>query len=131
MDSMHISVYVPDRIVLDESGVVSIVAESTHGFFGILPHRLDCLAILVPGILYLKQTDREERYLAIDDGILVKTRLDVTVSVRHAIIGRRLENMQEQVMQMIKQRSEYDQNVRQALARIEDDFIRLYREVSL
>ena len=130
MDSMHLKINIPDRVAVNETGIASIVAESPGGFFGILPHRLDCIAVLVPGILFVQPNGQDEYYIAIDDGVLVKTGLEVVVSVRNAIVGRDLHKMKERVEQEFLQRSEQEQNVRLVLAKIEDDFTRLYREVS-
>jgi F-type H+-transporting ATPase subunit epsilon len=62
--------------------------------------------------------------------VLIKTGLEVVVSVRNAIVGHDLNKMKEMVEQEFLQRSEQEQNVRLVLAKIEDDFTRLYREVS-
>jgi F-type H+-transporting ATPase subunit epsilon len=130
MDSMHLKINIPDRVAVNETGITSIVAEAPGGFFGILPHRLDCVAVLVPGILYVRRDGQDEYYVAIDEGVLVKTGLDVVVSVHNAIAGHDLHKMKELVEQEFLQRSEQEQNVRIVLAKIEDDFTRLYREVS-
>src|SRR6516225_1890670 len=50
-DLMHLKILLPFQIFADESGVRRIVAETSAGSFGLLPHRLDCAAALVPGIL--------------------------------------------------------------------------------
>jgi F-type H+-transporting ATPase subunit epsilon len=63
--------------------VSRIVAETREGSFGLLPHRLDCVAALAPGILIYETEAEGEVYLAVDEGVLVKTGLDVLVSVRN------------------------------------------------
>jgi len=45
--------------------------------FGLLPRRLDCVAALAPGILIYEDEAEGEVYVAVDDGVLVKTGLDV------------------------------------------------------
>ena len=127
---MHLKINIPDRVAVSETGIASIVAESPAGFFGILPHRLDCIAVLVPGILFVRQDEKDELYIATDEGVLIKTGLDVVVSVRNAIVGHDLSRMKELVEQEFLQRSEQEESVRLVLRKIEDDFTRLYREVS-
>jgi F-type H+-transporting ATPase subunit epsilon len=57
---MHLKVLLPFQIFADKIGVSSIVAETREGSFGLLPHRLDCVAALVPGILiYQTESDGE------------------------------------------------------------------------
>jgi F0F1-type ATP synthase epsilon subunit len=85
---MQLKVLLPSQIFADKTGVSRIVAETREGSFGLLPHRLDCVAALVPGILtYETQTDGEV-FVAVDEGILVKTGSDVLVSVRRAHAAR-------------------------------------------
>jgi len=129
LTAMRLTVNVPDRVVIEANDVLRIVAESLNGSFGIYPHRLDCIAPLVPGILVFEQADVGEQYLAVDEGILTKMGLHVIVSVRSAVVGHDLREMQMLVEQEFLQLSEQEQNVRMVLARIEDDFVRLYREV--
>ena len=48
---MNLKVLLPFEIFADKTGVSRIVAETREGSFGLLPHRLDCVAALAPGIL--------------------------------------------------------------------------------
>src|SRR5271169_5957006 len=82
---MNLKVLLPFEIFAEKTGVSRIVAETSAGSFGLLPHRLDCVAALAPGILIYECEAEGEVYLAVDEGVLVKTGLDVLVSVRNAI----------------------------------------------
>ncbi len=103
--------------------VSSVVAESVNGSFGILPHRLDCVAALVPGILTYETESQGVQYLAIDEGILIKTGQDVTVSVRNAIGGSDLGKLRESVDKEFKTLDEQEINVRSVMAKMEIGFI--------
>ena len=48
---MNLKILLPFQILADKAGVSRIVAETREGSFGLLPHRLDCVAALAPGIL--------------------------------------------------------------------------------
>ena len=48
---MTLKILLPFQILEERSRVSRIVAETPSGSFGLLPHRLDCVAALVPGIL--------------------------------------------------------------------------------
>ena len=50
---MNLKVLLPFRIFTAKTEVTRIVAETRVGSFGLLPHRLDCIAPLGPGILAL------------------------------------------------------------------------------
>ena len=87
MELMHLKILLPFEIFAEKNGVSRIVAEGGGGSFGLLPHRLDCVASLVPGILIYENEGEREVYVAVDEGVLVKTGLDVFVSVHNAIGG--------------------------------------------
>ena len=87
---MHLKVLLPFQTFAEKTGVLRIVAETREGSFGLLPHRLDCVAELSPGILIYETKAEGETYVAVDEGVLVKTGPDVLVSVRRAMGGNRL-----------------------------------------
>ncbi len=82
---MNLKILLPFQIFAEKTEVLRIVAETREGSFGILPHRLDCVAALAPGILIYKTNQDGTVYLAVDEGVLVKAGQDVLVSVRQAI----------------------------------------------
>ena len=90
---MNLKILLPFQIFVEKSGVSRIVAATREGSFGLLPHRLDCVASLAPGILIYEEGTGGEVYVAVDEGVLVKTGLDVLVSVRHAISGTDLSQL--------------------------------------
>ena len=94
---MNLKVLLPFQIFAEKTGVSRIVAETREGSFGLLPHRLDCVAALAPGILIYETEAEGEVYVAVDEGVLVKTGLDVLVSVRNAIGGTDLGQLREAV----------------------------------
>jgi F-type H+-transporting ATPase subunit epsilon len=94
---MNLKILLPFEIFVDKTGVLSIVAETREGSFGLLPHRLDCVAALSPGILTYKTKEGGTVYAAVDEGVLVKAGAEVSVSVRHAIGGTDLGQLHEAV----------------------------------
>ncbi len=121
---MTLKVLLPHGIFNDTADVSRIVAETREGSFGLLPHRLDCVAALAPGILIFETEARGEECVAVDEGVLIKTGPDVLVSVRNAIAGTDLDQLREAVVQEFLQRGEREQNVRSALERMEIGLIR-------
>ena len=94
---INLKVLLPFKIFAAKTGVSRIVAETRDGSFGILPHRMDCVAAIAPGILTYETESEGELYLAVDEGVLVKTGLDVLVSVRNAIGGTDLGQLRQAV----------------------------------
>jgi F-type H+-transporting ATPase subunit epsilon len=121
---MNLKILLPFRIFAEKIGVSRIVAESREGSFGLLPRRLDCVAALVPGILIYETETDGEVFVAVDEGLLVKTGLDVLVSVRNAISGTKLGQLEEAVEREFLKLNEQEQSVRSVMAKMESGFIR-------
>jgi F-type H+-transporting ATPase subunit epsilon len=125
---MNLKILLPFQVFAEKTGVSRIVAATREGSFGLLPHRLDCVAALAPGILIYEDEAGGEVYVAVDEGVLVKTGLDVLVSVRHAISGTDLSQLHETVEREFLNLNEQEESVRSVMARMESDFIRRVAE---
>lgn len=123
---MNLKVLLPFQVFAEKTGVLRIVAETNAGSFGLLPRRLDCVAALKPGIL-IYETDAEgEVYLAVDEGVLVKTGPDVLVSVRRALGGADLSQLRDAVEQEFMTLGETEQSMRSVMAKLESGFLRRF-----
>ncbi len=123
---MNLKVLLPFKIFAEKTGVSRIVAETREGSFGLLPHRLDCVAALAPGIL-LYETDTEgEVFLAVDEGVLVKAGPDVLISVRQALGGTDLGRLRDAVEQEFLGLDEHEQSMRSVMAKLEAGFLRRF-----
>jgi F-type H+-transporting ATPase subunit epsilon len=123
---MNLKVLLPFQIFAEKTGVSRIVAETREGSFGLLPHRLDCVAALVPGILIYQTESDGEVLVAVDEGVLVKTGADVLVSVRRAIGGTDLSQLHAAVEKEFLTLDEQEQNVRLVTAKLETGFLRRF-----
>jgi F-type H+-transporting ATPase subunit epsilon len=121
---MNLKVLLPFGIFAEKAGVSRIVAETRDGSFGLLPHRLDCVAPLTPGILIYETEEEGEVYVAVDEGVLVKTGPDVLVSVRRAMGGTDLGQLHEAVAQEFLKLDEHEQGVRSVMAKLETGLLR-------
>ncbi len=128
MTSMQLKVLLPYRVFAEISGVTRIVAETRQGSFGLLPRRLDCVAVLAPGILTYETAEQGEVYLAVDQGVLVKAGTEVLVSVRNTIGGMDLGELHAAVEQEFLQLDDNEKRVRAVLAKLESGFVRRFRE---
>jgi F-type H+-transporting ATPase subunit epsilon len=123
---MHLKVLLPFQIFADRIDVTSIVAETREGSFGLLPHRLDCVAALVPGILIYQTESDGEVLVAVDEGVLVKTGPDVLISVRRAIGGTDLGQLRDAVEREFLTLDEHERSVRLVVAKLETGFLRRF-----
>ncbi len=130
IDLMHLKILIPFKIFFDSTSISRIVAETTYGgSFGLLPHRLDCVAALSPGILTYKiESQAEDSYVAIDEGILIKTGAEVLVSVRRALGGASLAELRATMEKDFINIEERERNVRFALKKMESAFIHRFVE---
>ena len=122
--SIKLRVLLPFGVFAEKDGVSRIVAEAREGSFGLLPHRLDCVAALVPGILTYQTEGQGEVFLALDEGILVKTGQDVMVSVRRAQAGDDLARLRDAVEREFLALDAEEQDMRTAMASLETGFLR-------
>ncbi len=121
---MNLKILLPFKIFTEKTGVSRIVAETGKGSFGILPHRLDCAAALSPGIFVYETGHEGEVYVAVDEGVLIKTGFDVVVSVRNAIEGTDLAGLQKTVEQEFVNLDDEEQKARSVMEKMESGFIR-------
>jgi F-type H+-transporting ATPase subunit epsilon len=124
---MKLNILLPSRVFAQINGVSRLVAETCEGSFGILPHRLDCVAALVPGILMYTTVERPV-FLAVDEGILVKIGMEVLVSVRHAIGDTDLDKLHETVRREFMNLDERELQVRMAVNKMESALIGRFKE---
>jgi F-type H+-transporting ATPase subunit epsilon len=121
---MNLKILMPFRMFAEKTGVSRIVAETREGSFGLLPHRLDCVLALTPGILIYETEAEGEVYIAVDNGVLVKAGPDVLVSVRRAVVGTDLGKLRDSVEQEFAALDEREQSVRSVMAKLEAGFLR-------
>ncbi len=123
---MRLKVLLPFQVFVEEADVSRIVADTPAGSFGLLPHRLDCVAALAPGILIYETAAEGEVCLAVDEGVLVKTGDEVLVSVRRALRGKDLAALRDDVAKQFLAEDEQAQSLRSAMAKVESGFLRRF-----
>lgn len=120
---MHLKILLPFKVFADVNDVRNIVMETSHGSFGLLPQRLDCVAALVPGIFSYETKNEGIKYIAVDEGVMVKAGAEVLVSVRNAIGGVELGKLSELVNREFKQQEDTATDVLSITAKLESGFI--------
>ena len=123
---MTLKVLLPFLLFAEKAGVSRIVAETHDGSFGLLPHRLDCVAALAPGILTYETEADGEVFVAVDEGVLVKAGADVLVSVRRALVGKDLGQLRAAVTNEFLKLDEHERSVRTVMAKLETGFLRRF-----
>ena len=120
---MKLKILLPFQVFAEKTDVSRVVAETPEGSFGLLPQRLDCVASLAPGILTYETESDGEVFVAVDEGVLVKTGSDVLVSVRRALGGTDLGQLREAVKKEFLNLDEAERDVRSVMAKLETGFL--------
>ncbi len=121
---MHLKILLPFQVFAEKVDVSRIVAETRAGSFGFLPQRLDCVASLKPGILTYETASDGEAFLAVDEGVLVKSGPDVLVSVRRALGGTDLGGLRAAVEREFLTLNDGEKSARLAMAKLETGLMR-------
>ena len=123
---MKLKILQPQSVFMEET-VKKVVAQGPEGAFGIRPRHLDMVAALSPGILAYWPSEDEERFFAVNGGILVKQGKTVQVATRMAVPGS-LGELQSIVRRFVTHLDERERQTRAVVARLEADFIRRFVE---
>jgi F-type H+-transporting ATPase subunit epsilon len=125
---MRLRVLLPEQVLLDTE-ILKLTAEAENGSFGLLPRHVDFVTALVPGILTFITANKQEEFLAVDEGILVKCGPDVRVSTRNAVLGHELGELKRMIEERFKQVDEHERKSRDALYKLEADLVRRFMEL--
>jgi F-type H+-transporting ATPase subunit epsilon len=121
---VQLKIIVPSGVFASIANVERIVVMTQTGSFGLLPHRMDCAAVLPPGLVAYSTAASDEVHLAVDAGMLIKTGADVVLCVRRAIAGADLGRLRQAVQQELKQLGEQESSNLKTLAHLESGLVR-------
>lgn len=128
-DLMTLKILLPFKVFMETKNVKRIVMETSAGSYGFLPQRLDCTAALRPGILLYETLNDGEKYIAIDEGVMIKSGAEVLVSVRNAIGDAPLGKLRSLVEKEMMHLDESEINARSVMAKLETGFIRSFQKL--
>ena len=126
---MTLTILLPFKVFAEAKPVKRIVMETSAGSYGFLPQRLDCTAALRPGILLYETLNDGEKYIAIDEGVMIKSGAEVLVSVRNAIGNAPLGKLRSLVEKEMMHLDESEINARSVMAKLETGFIRSFQKL--
>lgn len=125
---MKLTILLPAEILIDQE-VRQVVAEAENGSFCLLPHHIDFVAGLVPGILAFETAEGKEEFIGVDEGILVKVGQEVLVSTGKGVRGPELGGLWQTIQDEFKVLDEREKKARSAAARLEADLVRRFMEI--
>lgn len=118
---MQLKILIPSSVFFEDTGIHHVVIDTTEGEYGILPNRLDFVAILEPGIMLYEKEGEEASYIAHDIGVAVKVGNRVTISTHNAIKEAELGKIKESLHEELKQSEESETHIRKVIADLEKD----------
>jgi F-type H+-transporting ATPase subunit epsilon len=116
---------IPEEILF-EGEVDKVSVETREGALTILPRHIDFVTALSPGVMSYQVTGGGEQYVATDEGVLVKQGDQVRISTIRAVRGRDLQSLRQTISERFETLDEEEQEAREVLERLENDFIRRY-----
>lgn len=119
---LTLRVVTPASVVVDRE-VDQVSAESTVGWFTMLPRHLDAVVDLVQGLVVFMVNGRET-FLAVDGGTLVKCGLAVDIATSEAFFGASARELQRELRMSFAELDDRERSARWALARLEGDVTR-------
>jgi len=125
---MNLKILLPTEVLVDEE-VGKVTAEAQNGSFCLLPRHIDFVAALIPGLLSFENSEGEEVFVAVAEGLLVKCGQDVLVSTRSAVRGGALGELRQIVEERFMVLDDKEKTARTAMAKIEAGFVRRFLEV--
>lgn len=125
---MTLKILLPSEVLVD-CGVTKVVAEGKNGHFCLLPLHIDFVSALAPGLLAYETLEGQERFVAVDEGTLVKCGSEVLVSTRTAVAGDRLGELRRVVAEQFRVLDEHERLARSAVARLEAGLVRRFMEL--
>ena len=125
---MDLRILLPDKTYW-QGKVRKIVGEAVDGSFCLLPKHVDFVAAMVPGIFFALTDEEKELYMAIDEGVLVKIKNNLTLSTRNAIKEENLGSLKQKVEERFLQIDEQEKEARHALNNLEADFVRRFLDL--
>lgn len=124
---MIAKILTPGRLVLT-TDVTKLVADTLTGSRGFLPNHIDFATPLGIGLIVLTLPDGQERYAAVDGGVLVKKGRELTVASTRVVVADRLEDLPQNVAEWLRQDDETERTSRRAMAQLETRFIKQFLE---
>lgn len=125
---MNLTILLPENTYW-QGKVKKVVGEAKNGSFCLLPAHIDFMTIMVPGIFYTVTEESQDVYFAINEGFLLKTGREVTLATRNAVKGESLGSLKRQVEEDFKKINQQDRKARQALQKLEADFVRRFLDL--
>ena len=125
---MNLQVVTRGETIVDER-VKKVTIDGAEGSRTYLPRHIDFVTAAVPSVMSWLSAEGDERFAAIDEGIVVKVGDELLVSTQYAVQGQELGRLRRMIDEEFEARSEHETMTRSALARLEASIVRRFMEL--
>ncbi|MDR2902267.1 MAG: hypothetical protein LBU87_04085 [Lactobacillales bacterium] len=115
---MRLKVFSPIGVALDAE-ISKVDFEAIDGFWTLLPKHVDFINALKPGIVTYYPTSGTPKYVACNEGVLVKKGDTVSISTRLSIMDDSLDKLVKTIETDFKAMEEERKEVNVSMARLE------------
>lgn len=126
---MKLTVFTPFGMVLQQR-INKVTVETLNGYYTLLPKHVDFAAAMPINIVSYEQENGESSYIACYQGIVVKKKDVVTITVQNAVEGRTIQELKEVIRRDFKQHNESRKELNLAMARLELGIVRGFGKLS-
>jgi F-type H+-transporting ATPase subunit epsilon len=113
--TLTLEILVPDGVVM-QGPIGTVQAVDASGSFGLLPGHEDFCTVLVPSVLSYRDGSGQTHFAAVDGGVLLLERGQVSVVTQDAVVADQLELVVDAAAQMLAQRQGQERAARAAFA---------------
>ncbi len=125
---MNLRVVTPTETIVEEE-VRKVTVHGGDGSRTYLPRHVDFVSTTAISVMSWVSEDGEEKFAAIDEGVVVKVGDELRVSTTFALHGPPLGELRETVEEQLDARGQEERTTRRALARIESNILRRFADL--
>ncbi|HZJ94451.1 MAG TPA: ATPase [Thiopseudomonas sp.] len=125
---MQVNLRLPTRLLFSGEAQ-KVFAEAENGSFAMLPNHTDFVTALQPSVLLVTDSQGQELFFGIDQGLLVKHGYQVDIAVRRAVQGDDLASLNETIQSTFVEVDEDERIARTALSKLEAGIVRRFSDL--
>lgn len=115
---IDLKIYSPIEILLDEE-VKKLTFQGKEGYLTILPNHIDYVSSFESNIMSYIDRDNNQRFIALNNGILVKYSNKVRLTAYKAIIGNSLKDLKAKINEVVEKEDDIEKEINKNLKQLE------------
>ncbi len=116
--TIDLKIYSPIEIILDEE-VKQLTFEGKEGYLTILPNHIDYVSSFDTNIMYYIKNNGDKKFIALNNGILLKYSNKVRLTAYKAILGDNIKDLKNKINQAIDIEDNIEKEINKNLKQLE------------